>query len=433
MVSKKFEKLFLIRLQQFLTQFEIINSSQHGFRQNHSTTTAAFQFIEKIYESFDKGENALGLFIDLSKAFDLVDHLILICKLYRMGIRGIALDWIKSYLLNRKQKVYVNTSEGPGQSESADVTQGVPQGSILGPLLYILYVNDFTLNFPGKHVTGFADDTSFLIQNIQKDTASSEAKQILTKCKNWFSEQNLVMNDSKTAVVLFHNGCNTIECNIELPDITLTSSENTKFLGLTLDSNLKWKQHTNKLCKKLSSALFALRTLRGKIDFTTMLQVYHAIFESHLNYGIVFWANSLNSNILRVLKMQKKAIRLLDGLKARDSCRESFVKLGLLTTVNLYILNLLLFIKNNMEVISQEPVNHSYSTRNKNSFLRPLKHHTSIYEKSVSYSGLKLFNMLPIEIRCLDILPFKKRIKKFLMNNPMYSINEFDMLDKSAI
>ena len=131
--------------------------------------------------------------------------------------------------------------------------------------------------------------------------------------------------------------------------------------------------------------------------------------------------------------MQKKAIRLLDGLKARDSCRESFVKLGLLTTVNLYILNLLLFIKNNMEVISQEPVNHSYSTRNKNSFLRPLKHHTSIYEKSVSYSGLKLFNMLPIEIRCLDILPFKKRIKKFLMNNPMYSINEFDMLDKSAI
>ena len=432
-VSKVFEKLFLIRLQQFLAQFEIINSSQHGFRQNHSTTTAAYQFIEKIYESFDKGENALGLFIDLSKAFDLVDHIILISKLYRMGIRGIALDWIKSYLSNRKQKVYVNTSEGPGQSDIADVTQGVPQGSILGPLLYILYVNDFTLNFPGKHVIKYADDTSFLIQNIQKDTAQSETKHILAKCNNWFTEQNLVMNDSKTAIVLFHNGSNTIECNIELPDTTLSSSNDTKFLGLTVDSSLKWKQHTNSLCKKLSSALFALRTLRGKIDFTILLQVYHAVFESHLNYGIIFWGNSSNSNILRVLKMQKKAIRLLDGLKARDTCRESFMKLGLLTAVNLYIFNLLLFVMNNMEVISQVPVNHAYSTRNKNSFVRPLKHHTSIYEKSVSYSGLKLFNMLPIEIRSLKIIHFKYRIKKFLLNNPMYSINEFDTLDLSSI
>ena len=431
--SKIFEKLFLIRLQQFLLQFKIISDTQHGFRKNHSTTTAAFQFLEKIYESLDKSESALGLFIDLSKAFDLVNYIILLHKLSRMGIRGVALDWIKSYLSSRIQKVYINTSEGTGHSDSIDVIQGVPQGSILGPLLYILYVNDFKLNFPDEDMICYADDTSFIIRNVREDTVSLDAKNILLRCKNWLNTQNLVMNESKTAVVLFQNVSNTMECNIDFDNVRLECTEHVKFLGLIVDSNLKWKQHVNKLCSKLSSALFALRTLRNKVELPTLIQVYHALFESHLIYGIVFWGNSSNSNILRVLKLQKKAVRLLAGLQFRDSCRETFKELNLQTTVNLYILNLLVFIKNNIDSIGQEPVNHTYSTRNKTNFLRPLKHHTAIYEKSVSYSGARLFNMLPINVRCLNTLPFKNRIKKFLYKHPMYNISEFDMLDKNDI
>ena len=432
-ISKIFEKLFLIRLQQFLSQFEILSDSQHGFRKNHSTTTAAFQFLEKIYESFDKSDNVLGLFIDLSKAFDLVNHLILLDKLYRMGIRGVAYEWIKSYLSNRKQRVYINTSEGMGCSDSIDVTQGVPQGSIIVPLLYILYVNDFKLNFPDVDMICYADDTSFIIRNIREDTVSLEAKNLLLRCKNWLNNQNLVMNETKTAVILFQNSSNTIDCNIEFENVSIACTEHTKFLGLTVDNNLKWKEHINKLCNKLSSSLFALRTLRGKVESRTLIQVYHALFESHLMYGIIFWGNSSSLNILRVFKLQKKAIRLLADLKFRDSCKYYFKELNILTIVNLYILNLLVFIKNNADNISIEPVNHEYPTRNKNSFLRPLKHHTSIYEKSVSYSGVKLFNMLPINIRCLDIVPFKKRLKMFLLGNPMYNISEFDVLDKSGI
>jgi hypothetical protein len=162
-ISKVFESLMLRRLNDFLLKFNIIDKSQHGFRKGFSTTTAAFQYIEKIYESLDNRKKPLGLFIDLSKAFDLVDHNILLTKLEGIGVRGRAHDWFKSYLSNRKQMVCVNTLNGIGNSTLVDVDRGVPQGSILGPVLYILYVNDFSTYFDNCDKTCYADDTNMLL------------------------------------------------------------------------------------------------------------------------------------------------------------------------------------------------------------------------------------------------------------------------------
>jgi hypothetical protein len=433
-VSKVFESLMLRRLNEFLIKFNIIDKSQHGFRKGFSTTTAAFQFIEKIYEAMDNRKKPLGLFIDLSKAFDLVDHKILLTKLEHIGVRGISNDWFKSYLSNRNQKVSVNTLQGVGNSKSLGVDRGVPQGSILGPILYILYVNDFANNLDNCDKTCYADDTNILLCNTDDNLLHEEAKEILKKCKEYFNANNLVMNDSKTTVVQFMNKNNSKKLShIKLKDAVLDVCDHVKFLGLFIDSNLNWKHHVDTLCKKLSSALFALRVLKNNVEISTLKMIYFALFQSHLSYGIILWGNSSQQNINRVLILQKKAVRVLFDLQHMETCRHAYKEMQILTVTGLYIYNILVYYKLHSCDFRNDTVQHNYVTRNKMGSLRPLKHNTTLFEKSVTYSATQLYNMLPLNMKELCLRDFKNSLLKFLLKNPFYCLNEFIECDKCDI
>ena len=426
-ISKCFEQLTLIRLNCFLEKNEIINSSQHGFRKRFSTITAAYDFIEKIYTEFDNKSPALGIYIDLTNAFGLVNHQILHSKLYNIGIRGKALDFFKSYLSNRKQHVQVNSKTGTATSGVVNVESGVPQGSILGPVLYLIYVNDFTLCINKCHVTKFADDTSFLLQKLKHFDFSTSAMEILNDVKIWFASHKLLMNEAKTNIVHFSNNLNdkytTIE--VDMDKYTLKSTDHTKFLGFYLDKELNWSIHINKLCSKLSSSLFALRTVKNKLEASSLIQVYYAIFESHIRYGIIFWGNSSKNNATKVLLIQKKAVRVLAGLQYKESCKDHFVNLKIMTVISLYIYETLMFVKKNLSLFKQDEISHLYETRNKNTFVRPQKHKTKIFEKSVTYNGIKLYNLLPNTLKELNYPIFKQKIKLFFVNNPLYTMDEF--------
>ena len=363
----------------------------------------------------------------MTNAFGLVNHLILHSKLYNIGLRGKAFEFFKSYLSNRKQHVQVNSKIGTASSSTENVESGVPQGSILGPVLYLIYVNDFTLCINNCHVTKYADDTSLLLRKLQNIDSALSAIEILNDVKTWFASHKLLMNEAKTNIVYFSN--NTHDKNttiqIESENVLLKSTDHTKFLGLYLDKELNWSVHMNKLCNKLSSSLFALRIVKNKLEAHSLIQVYYAIFESHIRYGIIFWGNSSKTNVNKILLIQKKAIRVLAGLQYKDSCREYFVSLKIMTVISLYIYETLLFVKNNLSLLKQDEISHLYETRGKHTFVRPQKHRTKIFEKSVSYSGIKLYNSLPNNVKELKFPLYKKKLKLFFINNCLYTMDDF--------
>ena len=199
--SKIIEKLFVERLDKFIDKHHLLSKHQYGFRTNRSTTMAVVELVENISTSINKNEYMVGVFIDLQKAFDTIDHNILLKKLYRYGIRGIALSWLKSYLAERSQYVHLNGVE----SDTLPVTFGVPQGSVLGPKLFILYINDICEALEDLHCVLFADDTSLYCSGENLEHLLQVVENDLKTLKKWFDINKLSLNISKTKFMIFGN------------------------------------------------------------------------------------------------------------------------------------------------------------------------------------------------------------------------------------
>jgi hypothetical protein len=173
--------------------------------------------------------------------------------------------------------------------------------------------------------------------------------------------------------------------------------------------------------------------IKVNVDFSTLPMLYFALFQSHLAYCIILWGNSSKGNIHRVLTIPKNAIRVITGICCTDSCHVKFKELGILIVLGLFVFTLLMYVKRNLATLLQDPVTHLYTTRNKVDYIRPKKHSTAIYEKSVSYSGLQLYNLLPFKIRNLKEPEYKQKVKTFQIMNPMYDIQEFYDIDKNLM
>ena len=248
--SKILERLMYNRLLHFIDQHNILSNSQFGFRKKISTTMALLELVDKISTSMEKNEFTIGIFIDLAKAFDTVNHQILLAKLYHYGIRGIAHDWFKNYLSNRLQYVHFNNTE----SNRLPVTCGVPQGSILGPLLFIIYIND--LNVVSKLVTFimFADDTNIFISGKNLDNITCTVNEELNIINEWFSANLLSLNIKKTNYILFGNK-GMADVSISIGGSRITRVFETKFLGVIIQANLKWNAHISLIANKTSKTV----------------------------------------------------------------------------------------------------------------------------------------------------------------------------------
>jgi hypothetical protein len=202
--DKILEKLMYKRLYSFLTKHDILYDYQFGFRSQHSTTLAITEIVDNIRDDLDKPNHVLGLYLDLSKAFDCVDHAILIDKLSHYGIRGLALKWFKSYLNDRSQKTNVNNT----YSNLCPVNTGVPQGSVLGPILFLIYVNDIANCINHGKVRLFADDTNLFFSDKSIPRLQSQANDALVQLHKWFSANKLTLNTDKTCYTIFSNSKN---------------------------------------------------------------------------------------------------------------------------------------------------------------------------------------------------------------------------------
>jgi hypothetical protein len=406
-ISKVFERLVHTQIVSYLESCNLFSSSQYGFRSNHSTIEAVMSLLSGLLEGLELNNSVLFRSFDMSKAFDTVDHGILINKLSFYNFDDTVVDFLNSYLSNRWQSVFLNGCF----SSKTHVKYGVPQGSILGPTLFILYINDLpaSLNRIDSKCFLFADDLGLCVQGKSLDLTNSVVNIQTNLIQNWCTANKLKLNSCKTHDLLL----NLSNSN----DIT-----NLKFLGILLQSNLKWQQHIDLVASRMAKGLFLIRSLSGIVEPSVSVDVYYAHVHSHLAYGTALWANSSCAN--KIFILQKRAIRLICKVPNRTHCKPLFVDLGVLSLPSLYVLSTLLYIKRILPDLTANADVHGYSTR-KNNDLAAIRCKYSLTKSSFLQQGIKLFNALPIKVRSEPYKMFKAILRKFLLMECLYKIEDF--------
>ena len=302
--SKIFEKIIKVRLLNYFDRTNFLDKRQFGFIKNSSTEKALISFLTPIHHNLNNNQKVSALFIDITKAFDTVNHEILLLKLSHIGIRGTALAFFKSYLQNRVQTVCINKIH----SDEKVVSVGVPQGSVLGPLLFLIYCNSiFDLRLQGSLVA-FADDMAFLYSNSDMNFLKCAVNDDLRLLKKWFYVHDMVL--SCKSKIMYYNlnftiqdpnplichslACNQTNCNALCVPIENVNSF--KYLGLSLDSQLNFKEHVSNLKKKLRQTLRTFYYLRNICSSQFLRCLYYALFDSHLQYGITCWGGIYLTN-----------------------------------------------------------------------------------------------------------------------------------------
>lgn len=421
-VSKLIEKLVYIRITSFIEKHNIIGNTQNGFVCGRSVTRATYQLLEEIAYGINGKENTSAIFVDISKAFDCVNHEILLENIEKMGFRGVVREWLKSFLLDRKQCVVLQNSDGKEfRSNWRCVPLGVPQGSILGPLLFLLYINDLPTIINHLMIL-YADDTSLIIREKNLADVSSVVASNLHIMETWLWNHNLKLNAEKTNILLFNS---VEEIQMEFEGKTLISSGSTSFLGLNIDSQLTWRPQIEELVTKLCRYNYALRTIVRGVGAEAALDVYYACVYSRLQYGVIFWGNS--SEVERVFLIQKACIRTLFNIKPRDTCRQAFISQNLLTLPSIYILECALFVKKYYnEFFSKYEITHSHETRGvEQSHLPPPKTHLTKLQRSTIYQSIKIYNYLPCKLKTMHFRKFKQLLKKHLAGLALYRVDNF--------
>lgn len=426
-LSKVLEKIYYIRLQSYLDKYNILTKQQHGFRKNNSTTLASYNLLIKILNNINNRIPTVALFLDMSKAFDFVKHSILLQKLDKYGIRGQAYDWIASYLNDRKQIVRIRKlSESNRTIEDFDSDikinkYGVPQGSILGPLLFLVYINDLPCSINHECIL-FADDTTIIVDGNGVDNFENDINNALSDVILWLDNNNLKINTNKTKYIQFRTiQQQRITLNINHNNEKIEQSHIIKFLGLNLDENINWKSQINVVCGKINKFVYALRKIKKVTSIKTALIVYHSYVGSIIRYGILLWGNSCDMR--RAFIAQKKCIRAIWEMDQMESCRSIFKKHKILTLPSLYILESVMFVRSHYNLFEKQD-NSNRRTATQKPLIMP-RPRLELYKRNCAYMTCKIYNNLPCFLLEKRGNMFNKALKEWLIDNCFYSIDEF--------
>ena len=431
-MSKVMEKVVYKRVYHFLTNTGQICETQYGFRSKHSCEHAIAQVVGSVLKNLEMKKSTIAVMLDLSKAFDTIEHEIMIKKLELFGVRGVCLDWFRSYLKDRQMRVKcrATNTQDETRSEYHTVNYGTPQGSCLGPLIFLIFVNDMKLHLSDVDSVQFADDTTILFGHRNENYLKFCIERELEVLGDWFKANKLTLNVGKSVFLLFNrNGRNDIN-QLKLGDNLINRVASTKFLGTWLDDKLNWQIHLIKLVSKLKCGLGMLHRSSQLLSTKAKKLLYYGQIHSHLCYGLGIWGPMLSMGQQSQLSiLQRKCIRLIDNTK---STSEVFKKLRILTVKQLSDLEqaklgfklckgmlpdalttLMLHDYNENPMVKQ----HSYPTRQKNIPSRP-NAKLSMYRNSFLYQAIACYSNLSQKLRdATSLTTFTKRVKEHILEN----------------
>lgn len=412
--SKILEKLFASRLEKFVDIHKIFDDGQYGFRTKRTTSMALIEAVEEITNALDQKNIAVGVFIDLKKAFDTINHAILLNKLELYGIRGVTGDWIKSYLTGRTQYVKM----GQHLSEQLGIVCGVPQGSVLGPQLFNLYINDIFNVSQSLKLILFADDTNIFYSSNDYHELECTMNRELNEIKRWMDINKLSLNINKTKAMTFGNFPENAHPQIRINGIQIENVCETKFLGVIIDNKLSWKSHIRHIKTKVSKSLYIINKVKLCLDTNALRTLYCTLVLPYLTYCVEIWGNTYQCTIHPLVILQKRAVRIIHKAGFLEHTHNLFIQSKLLKFCDL--------VKYNTSIILYKAFNKAlpnhvqqffklketvHNLRGFGNFIIPNIKST---RKSfcVSVCGVKLWNSLGTQHKqCQSIHKFKQLYK----------------------
>ena len=326
--SKILERAVHDHVYSFLMDNDLFNPHQSGFRPHHSTETCLTDMVDNWLSNMNDGKLTGVAFIDLRKAFDSVNHSILLKKLHEMGASDVTLKWFNSYLTGRVQRVCFKKSF----SNTMDVNAGVPQGSILGPLLFIIFINSMSSVFKHGNIFMYADDTTLSVSSTDVKDISKKLEFDLESISKWLCNNKLFLNTDKTKIMLIGTNARLRSVNnddfcVKVNNNVLDIVDHFKCLGVINDNELKWHNQVNNVARKVFCKLALLRRLKLFLDSATLNTVYKALIQPHFDYCSSVWYGRFNEDVRKLDVINKRCARVLLGVNSFTPSDQMFRQL----------------------------------------------------------------------------------------------------------
>ena len=415
------EKIIHKRIMNYLLENEILSNCQFGFQKGLSTYMPLVLLQESVTKAFESGKTTVAIYLDLKKAFDTVDNDILIEKLKLYGFQSAVLNLISSYLTDRQQCVEYDGA----RSNFVNINVGVPQGSVLGPLLFLLYINDMPNVCKQAKFLLFADDTVVIFENKNINRLQIDLDTELPDICEWLKANKLSLNTKKTVCQIYSNSRTEIQLNVLLNNETIPAVEKVKYLGIIIDRNLNWGLHIHQLSSMISRNIGIMNRSKFYLDKSSLKLLYNALVLPYINYCCLVWGFTFPSYIHKLILLQKRAVRIIAHEHRLANTEPIFKDLKLLKVNDIAKQQLILLMHRKLRSELPRQLNELFSfvnpgsitTRNRHHFCEPFTE--KLYRTRVcSWNGPRIWNKIISPYHVIDSARelSKHRLKKIVIN-----------------